>query len=281
MRLWEGRLKTALLLAPLLYLLVAYSPSAFFFIFVAVGIAVAQFEFYSLFFRRRSSPSVLVGILLGFLVVFGFYDRASSGAFSTYPGGILALTVMSVLIYELFFHAEIQNSLAEASVILLGIFYVAWLLGYLVLLRGLSNGRLFVLFLFLTTWSGDAGAYYTGKILGKRKLYPTVSPNKTVEGALGGWIVSIMIAFVSKMVFLPMLSTTDAIRLGALLGVVGQVGDLVESIFKRSAGIKDSGSLIPSHGGLLDKIDSLTFNTPVLFYYLILIKGYGSFTLTV
>jgi phosphatidate cytidylyltransferase len=276
---WQGRVKTAAVLLPAVYLAVAYAPPVLFFILIAVLIGVAQHEFYRFFFREGGPLSIAVGLALGLVVLGGFYDRAAPSA--GYPGAVLAGVIVAALSYELFFHREIRNALAEASVILLGVFYVDWLLGHLIPLRGLSSGRSFIFFLLLVTWGGDAGAYYAGKNLGRRKLYPSVSPNKTLEGAIGGWVASLSLAVLSRELFLPVLSISDALWLGALLGVVGQAGDLVESMFKRCAGVKDSGGLIPSHGGLLDKLDSLAFNAPVLFYYLLLVKGYGSMAITI
>jgi len=280
-RIWEGRLRTALVLIPALSLFIAYSSSLLFFLLVAGGIGIAQHEFYRFFFRNRATRAIFVGLALGFLVVSSFYSRVETTA-SSLPDIILSLVILSLLLFQLFFHQNLQDTLVDTSVILLGVLYVGWLLGHLVLLRGLSHGRSFIFFLLLVTWAGDAGAYYFGKTMGRRKLYVGVSPNKTVAGAIGGWIVSLASALGSKFLFLPMLSVKDALLLGALLGIVGQIGDLAESMIKRSAGVKDSGSLVPSHGGLLDKVDSLAFNAPVLFYYLWLVKGYGygPFTLT-
>lgn len=276
MRLWEGRLKTAVVVAPILFLMVAYSPPVLFFFLVALGIALAQYEFYRFYFPQQAYLPLAMGIALGFLVSYGFYGLSATAVFRQLDG-LVAVVVLSALTFQLFSHRDIRETLVVSSVVLLGVFYIGWLLGHLIWLRGLTGGRSLLFFLLLVTWSGDAGAYYVGRAAGKRRLYPSVSPNKTVEGALGGWLTSVCVALISKPLFLPFLTVGDVLFLGMILGIAGQVGDLVESMFKRSAGIKDSGRLIPSHGGILDKVDSLAFNAPVLVYYLKWMKGYGPF----
>src|SRR5262249_27085220 len=149
----------------------------------------------------------------------------------------------------------------------LGVVYVNWLLGFGIALRDLPWGREWVLFLITITWLGETAAYIVGSQLGRQALAPVISPNKTVEGAVAQFVSSIVAAVFAHAVFFTRLPLGHAVMIGALLGVVGQLGDLVESMIKRSVGTKDTGQLIPGHGGILDRIDSLLFNTPVLFYY--------------
>jgi phosphatidate cytidylyltransferase len=122
--------------------------------------------------------------------------------------------------------------------------------------------------LFIVIWSGDSFAYFAGKSLGRHKLAPVVSPNKTWEGAVAGFLFSIIAALACKATFLHGLSWMDATALGALIGVVGQIGDLCESIVKRAVKVKDSGAILPGHGGMLDRVDSLLFGAPAMYYYL-------------
>ena len=129
--------------------------------------------------------------------------------------------------------------------------------------------RFFVLFV---TWAGDAGAYYTGKLWGNRLLTPLLSPNKTFEGLAGGLIVAPFAAWIAQFWFLPILNWWDCIILGLLLTCLGLAGDLSESAFKREAGVKDSGNLIPGHGGILDRIDSLLLTVPTFYYYMVFVK---------
>ena len=126
-----------------------------------------------------------------------------------------------------------------------------------------------VFFLFLVTWANDTAAYYTGMRWGRRPMAPVVSPKKTWEGAAGGLLVSVAAAFACHAWFVPSITTADALWLGLLMGIAAPLGDLCESILKRSAGVKESGSLIPGHGGILDRIDSLIFTTPAFYYYLL------------
>jgi phosphatidate cytidylyltransferase len=122
-----------------------------------------------------------------------------------------------------------------------------------------------VYFLALTTWAGDIGAYYAGSRLGRRPLVPRVSPKKTVEGALGGIAATVLIAALGSGWIWPRFPLPTAIWVGALLAVVGMLGDLSESVVKRAAGAKDSGTLIPGHGGVLDRLDSVIFGAPALY----------------
>jgi phosphatidate cytidylyltransferase len=112
---------------------------------------------------------------------------------------------------------------------------------------------------------GDTGAYYAGSYLGRHKLCPAVSPKKTIEGAVGGLTASLLIAFFYKLLFIPALSIPAVLLFAAVVGAVGQVGDLFESEFKRAAGVKDSGRLLPGHGGFLDRIDALLFAIPTAY----------------
>ncbi|HJU05758.1 MAG TPA: phosphatidate cytidylyltransferase, partial [Nitrospiraceae bacterium] len=154
-----------------------------------------------------------------------------------------------------------------------GILYVAFLLGHLLLTRALPEGAFLIFFVVLVTWAGDTGAYYAGVTMGRRKLAPTISPNKTVEGLLGGISLALGAAFVSRYWFAPWLTAFDCVATGLLLTITGVLGDLSESAFKRSAGVKDSGSMIPAHGGMLDRVDSLLFTAPAFYYYMTLVKG--------
>jgi phosphatidate cytidylyltransferase len=131
----------------------------------------------------------------------------------------------------------------------------------------LDLGRFLILFTLVAVYFGDTTAFYVGRAWGRKKLAPTISPGKTVEGGWGALGGSILGALLSKYLFLPQLSPVHALILGGAIGVLGQLGDLWESLLKRSAQVKDSGTLIPGHGGLLDRIDSVLFSAPLVYYY--------------
>jgi len=150
---------------------------------------------------------------------------------------------------------------------LFGAIYVGWLLGYAIWLHGRADGPQLVLFLVGVTWAGESAAYLVGSSVGRHRIAPTLSPRKTVEGSIAQVVVSIAGALVLGAWLLPGCSPVGAAGAGIVLGVIGQVGDLAESAIKRSVGTKDTGDLIPGHGGMLDRIDSLLFNAPALYLY--------------
>jgi phosphatidate cytidylyltransferase len=152
--------------------------------------------------------------------------------------------------------------------------FTGMLFGYLVRLRTVSEGPSgaelgsdLVLLLFVVVWGSDVAAYYVGSYLGRRPLAPHVSPKKTVEGALAGILGALVAAFAARATFMTRLAVVDCVVLGLTMGTIGILGDLVESMLKRGAGMKDSASLVPGHGGILDRVDSLLYAAPVLYYY--------------
>jgi len=159
-------------------------------------------------------------------------------------------------------------ALLNISSALLGILYAGWLLGrHLILLRQMENGRNLIFLLVGITWSGDIGAYLVGMRFGKHKFIPAISPGKSVEGYIAGIVFSCVAALTIRHWLLPDIELLHIVALGIGLTIVGQVGDLAESLLKRGAKVKDSGSLMPGHGGILDRCDSMIFITPALYYY--------------
>jgi len=264
------RVISALVVLPLFYLLVRYLPPVAFLIVVLFGILLGQLEFYRLYFPSGKRGMILLGLICGGLICLHFY---APGVFLDRE--LLTALVGGLLIYQLAMNQDLSATLTDAAVGLLGILYVGWLLGHLILLRNLEQGEYLIFFLFLVTWAGDTGAYYAGKGFGRHRLSPRISPNKTVEGAVGGWAASVLVAYLARQWFLPLISVPDSLILGGLLGIVGQMGDLTESMFKRGAGVKDSGHFLPGHGGVLDKLDSLIFTAPVFYYYLLWVNQFG------
>ena len=182
-----------------------------------------------------------------------------------------------------------QEPLANLGVTFFGVVYIGWLMSYLVQIRSISGtlavaapwgafpplarGAWLVLYLLLVTWLNDTGAYLIGARFGKTRLAPTLSPKKTVEGAVGGLIFAVVTAALCGLwLKIPL---GHALILGLLLGMLGQVGDLCESALKRDLGIKDFGGILPGHGGILDRFDSILFTAPVAYYYLVWILRHG------
>jgi len=148
-----------------------------------------------------------------------------------------------------------------------GVFLIAYLLSFAGLIKHMPDGGRWILFMLTIVWFGDTGAYFTGKTIGRHKLAPLVSPNKTWEGSVGGLVAS-MGAGALAMLYVPGLNWVLALALSVLVGIMGQFGDLAESLVKRTYNVKDSGNLIPGHGGVLDRIDAVLFAAPMMFIYL-------------
>lgn len=257
------RVYSALALLPLLYVLTRHLPPMAFFVFIAVIVLVAQWEFLGLFFEKRHLPQHALVSLPGTLLLLLAMQWPAVFDFSL----TLSIILVSLLCYQVGFVPSESRHLAMA-VILFGILYVGSTLGHFLWLRNQHDGALLVFFVLLVTWAGDAAAYYAGKTWGSRPLAPRLSPNKTVEGFLGGLIAAPLIAWLSHLWFFPAVTPVDCLVLGMLFTVLGLLGDLSESALKRYAGVKDSGSLIPGHGGMLDRVDSLLLNAPVFYYYM-------------
>jgi phosphatidate cytidylyltransferase len=166
-----------------------------------------------------------------------------------------------------------QYRFTDTCVQLFGMLYIGLTLSSLVLTRFFHAGEFFILFVAIVTWAGDTGAYYSGNLWGRRLLAPSISPKKTVEGVIGGMALACIAGLVAQAWFIPQLRLMDALILGVLLTGAGLLGDLCESAIKRSVGAKDSGGILPGHGGMLDRLDSLLFTAPTFYYYVLFVRG--------
>jgi phosphatidate cytidylyltransferase len=250
-------------------MLVRYLPPIAFFGLVVGASWLALVELYGLHFRSR--PATLAIAAGGVMTTFVLSHLQWPDAL---PLGPLLLFVMTaILLFYLVSKQDLSRSLVDVSVLIFGTLYIGFTLGHLLLTRALPDGIFLIFFVVLVTWAGDTGAYYAGMSMGRTPLAPSISPNKTVEGLLGGCLLAVMIALIARAWFIPSFTILDAVVLGLVLTVVGLIGDLSESMFKRSAGVKDSGGLIPGHGGVLDRLDSLLLTAPTYYYYVTLVKG--------
>lgn len=223
---------------------------------------LALFELNKLFVRMELKPSA-AAMLAGVLAL----------SASACLGGVQALgmAIMPVVALLLITGVARYPAMAPRDVAagLAGTLYVSMFI-FFYLIRTLEGGLFWVLILLAGTWAGDTLAYFTGKMIGRKKLAPQISPGKTVEGALGGLAGSVLGAALVYL-FYPSASLYLVALLGLVVGFFGILGDLFESSLKRTAGIKDTGSIIPGHGGVLDRFDSMIFTAPAAYYFIMLL----------
>ena len=269
-RLDGRRVLVALIFTPLFYLLVRYGPPFAFFALVTTAAMLALAEFYKLYFREQGVPNT--GMVLGLGAVIVLLVSMQWPSIMPEHAAFLVILV-TLLLYRAYSRRGFTKSLVESAVLIFGPLYIGLTLGHLLLTRSLTDGAFLIFFVFLVTWASDTGAYYVGTSLGRRKLSPVMSPNKTVEGLVGGVLLGLISALVARAWFLPSFTVADCVITGLLLPMAGLVGDLAESALKRSAGVKDSGWVLPGHGGMLDRIDSLLLTAPTFYYYVFLVKG--------
>ena len=232
-------------------------------------IGAGLFEFYRMMEAKGIRPYKTVGVAAGLVV--SWYVYFQGGVFS---GLFITLMLITIMAMELF-RRDGELAVFHISTTILGVFYVAWLGSHIILLRQLGEGLVgtdlggfFVILAFALAWGTDTGAYFVGNAIGKKKLLPRVSPSKSVEGALGGVVVAITVAFVAKATIVPLLTVVDVLALGLAAPVMAVLGDLVESLMKRDVRIKDTSRALPGHGGMLDRFDSVLFVAPLVYYYL-------------
>jgi phosphatidate cytidylyltransferase len=225
--------------------------------------AVAQWELYRMFRRVGIDAPAGPGLVLGALVVLAFAFGGPSRPWLVPLA--LSVAVAVGLTLGLRRRAGSERDWPAVALVLLGVCYCAWLLGHAIWLRALAGGAGLTYLLVGVTWCGETAAYFVGRTWGRHRLAPRISPSKTVEGAVAQLAASVGVALLGGR--LVGLAVIHGVGIGLLLGVVGQVGDLAESFLKRSAQTKDTGGLVPGHGGLLDRLDSLLFNVPALYYY--------------
>jgi phosphatidate cytidylyltransferase len=264
------RIASGVLFVPLLILLARAGGLAFAG-FVAFEVALGLAEFYRMMRGKGLHPYPLLGLLCGLGVVWKALHPHQSQSDLLLTGAVLVTLGLGLR------RPELKGRIEGMAVTLFGVLYVGWLSAHLVLLRELpwrvgqvryADGAAYVLLAFFLTWSCDTGAYAIGRLFGRTRPWSRISPRKSLEGSAGGMAASIAAAFVARAWFAPFLSVVDAVVLGLGVGVFAQVGDLVESMVKRDSGHGDSSDLIPGHGGVLDRFDSLYFAAPLVFYYL-------------
>ncbi len=263
------RLLSALVAVPCLYLLILKGGSLSFAALVSVAGLIALGEYYRIVFNKAAVS------LTGPIQLTGFMTCLAIICFSyTHPArfeiiaGILVLNFIISGIFALFQFKDSPDVIDIVTKQVHGIVYIAVLISSLILLRGESQAGVAWIFYVLFLVAGcDTGAYYAGTYFGKHKLCPSVSPKKTIEGFLGGMIFVLITGLLIKYWFFTSISLPSTIVFLLLVSIVGPCGDLYESILKRTGDIKDSGSIIPGHGGILDRIDALLFVAPVAYFF--------------
>ncbi len=258
------RVISGLLFLPIFYLVTWRLDPVYFAALVLVAALLGQQELYRMAKARGTVPNEGLGVLLGALVVVNTYHPLIPGE----GVSLFGLVALLILTARLFSPRSVDGAFEDISVTLLGVFYVALLFSYQVAVRLGPDGKHWLVFLFFVIWATDIGAYAVGIPFGKHRLYEKVSPKKSIEGFLGALAGAAGMALLCRVWFMPDIGKSEVVAISLVLAVVGTIGDLAESLLKRAAGVKDSGTIIPGHGGILDRMDSMLFAAPVLYYYL-------------
>jgi phosphatidate cytidylyltransferase len=275
-----------------LILLLCMAGGLYFFSFIAIASAVALREFYALAEAKGAKPLVVLGIIGGFFINLSFFLRFPSQP----PLLVIVLLIVTVVfsLRELFRNQG--SAILNLSTTLFGLLYVSLFFGTLIGIRerfvpaafpvlryfpsgaGVTDARIAdqihawggytVMSVFVIIWICDSAAFHVGSALGKHKLFPRVSPQKSWEGAAAGFLFAILSALAAKYLVLTFLPVASVLVIGAIVGTIGQLGDLTESLMKRDAGVKDSSGLLPGHGGAFDRFDSVLLVAPCVYLYL-------------
>ncbi len=264
---------TSIWYVSLLVVVVWFGGGAGFTALIIVFGVLAALEFYRMVAGVKPPPLTYFGLIWTAFFILSRNSELQSLLETRFnPDLLTPLLITSAIILSLIsLLARRQKEGAFSSWVwtIAGILYIGWLLSHLVALRGLDDGRNWVLFVLFATWVSDTAAFFIGRRFGRHKLAPNISPGKTWEGAIGGLCGAIIVSilFFTPTPFQLPLTYRQAIPLGILISVLGQLGDLAESLLKRNLEVKDSGNLMPGHGGILDRIDSLLFASTVVYYY--------------
>jgi phosphatidate cytidylyltransferase len=266
----ETRMLTGYIIG-LLVLACLYFGGFLLFLLIAVCVYLGSKEYVAILKHKGFFPSLKVILVFDLIIAGLFYINKTELI-------VPAITLATIVSFMWVLFKGRQPYIANVATTVLGILYIGWLLIHLILLRGLTVNGLtdislsndkgigLVFFLFFTILSTDTGCYFFGTKYGKHQLAPIISPKKTIEGAIGGLISSIIVAICAG--YLIDISLVHSIILGILTSFFAQIGDLCESLIKRDAGVKDSSDIIPGHGGFLDRTDSYVFTVPIVYYYI-------------
>lgn len=264
------RLGTAAVAVPLILLLLYRGPAWGFFLLVFPAAVIGSWELFAMTHagdKVAQGVGMIISAAASAAVYFGAHDLRV--VFTV----LIAVPLLGPLV-TLWRLGSIETAGFRAFALGFGPLFVAVPLTLLAVLRrdmG-SDGASYVVLTLMFAWWGDTGGYFAGRFLGKHKLYPAVSPKKTVEGSIGGLAGSVLGALCAHFWYLPSISLAHAVPLAIVAGAFGQAGDLGESLIKRSTGVKDSGAIVPGHGGILDRVDALIFSTVIVYLYSLWIR---------
>ena len=250
----------------------SYFGGYYFLLFVLVISLIAFYEF-SLLVRNKS---MITNMFVGLLSIFFFVTNSYLKYFDAH--NFLLIIIAAICLIELFRNKG--SALLNLGATMLGILYIGLFSAALISIREFYiqpeedylHGGYLIIFILASIWICDSAAYYIGMAFGKHKLFPRVSPKKSWEGAIAGFVFAVLAMAASKVIFLDFLSWNSTIGIGIIIGILGQIGDLIESLFKRDSGVKDSSGLIPGHGGIFDRFDSLIYSAPWILILLNLIE---------
>lgn len=254
---------------PLVIICIAFGGYALKAIILAISL-IGMHEFYNAFSKRNKAVH-FIGYI--FAVFFVFCSSAIINT-SNYFNIFISVFICVLLIYSVIFHTA--NSITDTVLTFFGFFYVCFLITHIDLIRNFNYGKYFVWLIFICAWGSDSGAYLVGVKYGKTKLIPTLSPKKTVEGAISGAITAAVLSLVYGIIIYKFFGFGELRTLlfypiiGLIGSVLGQIGDLAASAMKRHVDIKDFGKLIPGHGGVLDRFDSVLLTAPAVYYVMLL-----------
>ena len=261
----KKRVITALLGISILIVAVWFDqPLPWFTVLAAIWGLLAVLEFYKLVNMAKVPPLTYFGLIWSLLFILSPHFNYN------FLAPLLLISAIVLSLIWLLLHRRRKVVFISWAWTVGGIIYIGWLLSYFVALRGLDDGRDWVFLALFTTFASDTTAFFVGRALGKHHLAPHISPGKTWEGAFAGVLGAIIVSLLLVNLLSLPLGYGGATLMGLLISVFGQLGDLVESLFKRNMGVKDSGKLIPGHGGFLDRIDSVLFAGIVVYYYVVL-----------
>lgn len=253
---------TGVVAVPILFGIIAFGGEIIFSILIILASMMGMQEYNRISFGQgfllEKTETLIIALFILLTAFFGNLPLLLTG---------LTFSVMAVLIMNLLRVRKTGPDMTCAARVILGILYIPLLMAHFILIRNTASGVLWVFFILVLAFSGDIAAFYIGRRFGKRKLLPEVSPGKTVEGTMGLVGGSIAGCILFRFFFFPEMPVVHAVLLGLVGSIAGQLGDLCESALKREGGVKDSGTLLPGHGGILDRLDCLMFITPFVYHY--------------